>query len=146
MTKTTCQLDGPDSMTCLMSKSILIVDDEPVVVKSVAAHLKRGGFPNVHQLTDASLTLEALRKHKPDMLLLDILMPEISGLELLAEIGDKEEFRDIIILMLSSAGIEEENLSYELGALGFIKKPAKPEDMLRIISSTFRIANRFGTR
>lgn len=146
MPKTTCQLDRQDSVASLATKTILVVDDEPVVVKSVSAHLRRGGFPTVFELNDPRLTLDALRQYRPDMLLLDIVMPDISGLDLLAQIGYEEEFRDIIILMLSAAGQADEELSYELGALGFIKKPVKPEDLIRIISSTFRIANRFGTR
>jgi two-component system phosphate regulon response regulator PhoB len=146
MAATTFQIDRQDSLSSLFSKSILIVDDELIVVKTVSAHLKRGGFSTINGLTDPNLALDAIRKHQPDMLLLDIDMPEISGLELLAQIGGREEFRNIIILMLSAAGQEAEDLSYDLGALGFIKKPAKPEDIIRIITSTFRIANKFGTR
>jgi len=124
----------------------MIIDDEPLVVKALGAFLRKGGFPSVIELTDPGQTLDQLREHRPDMLLLDIVMPGISGLELLEEIGSNDEFQDLIILMLSAAGQEAENRSYDLGALGFIKKPAKPEDVIRVISSTFRIAQRFGTR
>lgn len=48
--------------------------------------------------------------------------------------------------MLSSAGPEEENKSLELGAMGFLPKPTTAEELIRIISTTFRIANRFGAR
>lgn len=146
MSDTTFQIDRQDSIDLLTSKSILIVDDEPLVVKAVSTYLKKGGFHSVVGLTDPRLTLDALREHRPDMLLLDIVMPGITGLEILEKIERSGEFRDTIILMLSAAGQEDENLSYELGALGFIKKPARPEDVVRIISSTLRIANRFGTR
>ena len=73
-------------------------------------------------------------------------MPHTSGFQLLEQFGREHDFDNIVILMLSAAGEEEENKSYDLGALGFIPKPTTAESAIRIVTSTFRIANRFGAR
>lgn len=53
---------------------------------------------------------------------------------------------NVIVLMLSAAGQEEENKSLEIGAMGFLPMPTTSEELIRIVSTSFRITNRFGTR
>ena len=130
----------------MAEKRILVVDDEPLVTRTVLAYLRKGGCGAVSSENDSRQAIEAIREFKPDMVLLDINMPHICGLTLLERISGESDFDDIVVLMLSAAGEEEENKSYELGALGFLPKPATAESVIRIVSSTFRIAMRFGTR
>ncbi len=146
MNSTTKVVPKRDQMPVLLDRKILIVDDEPLVVRTVAAHLRKGGFNNLQVETDARQVIEALHEFKPDMVLLDIFMPHISGLELLEQISANSTFDNIIVLMLSAAGQDEERKSLELGAMGFLPKPTGAEELIRIVSTTFRIANRFGTR
>lgn len=146
MSTTTGHLPERDLAPVLTSRKILVVDDEPTVVKAVSAHLCKGGFSNVRQETDSRQVLEVIREYQPDMVLLDIYMPHLSGLELLEQISCSPEFDNVIVMMLSSAGPAEENKSLELGAMGFLPKPITSEELIRIVSTTFRITNRFGTR
>ena len=138
--------ENRDSLTALSDKRILIVDDEPLVTRTVSAYLRKGGYTEVRSENDSREVISAIREFKPDLVLLDINMPHISGLELLEQIGREHDFDSVVVLMLSAAGEEEENKSYDLGSLGFVPKPATAESVLRIVTSTFRIANRFGAR
>ena len=146
MNSTTGFVPGRDLAAALKCKKILVVDDEPTVVATVAAHLRKGGFPHVRQETDSRLVIEAIREYEPDMVLLDIFMPHISGLDLLEQISATPNFDNVVVMMFSSAGAEEEDRSLELGAMGFLPKPITAEELVRIISTTFRITNRFGAR
>ena len=131
-----------------MSKdiNILIIDDEPSTVDLVTAFLEDDGFRNVFSETDSRFGMATIRTFKPDMILLDIGMPHVDGFDLLEQIVADPDLRDILVLMLSSAGEAEEQKSYELGALGFLPKPYTSKQVQRIVSSSFRIANRFGLR
>ncbi len=146
MNTTTGITPNRDLASALKSKRILVVDDDPVVVATVAAHLCSGGFSHVRQETDSRLVIDAIREYEPDMIVLDIFMPHISGLELLEQISANAEFDKVIVLMLSAAGLQEEDRALELGAMGFLPKPTNAEELIRIISTTFRITNRFGSR
>ena len=146
MNSTTRFTPDRDSAPALTVRKILVVDDEPVVAKTVAAHLRKGGFTDVRVETDSRRVIEAIREFGPDMVLLDVFMPYFSGLDLLEEISATADFDNVIVLMLSSAGQNEENKSLELGAMGFLPKPTTSEELIRIISTTFRVTNRFGAR
>ena len=88
--------------------------------------------------------MDLLAEHKPDMILLDIFMPHISGLELLQMIRQVREYDDIIILMLSSAGADEKFKSLELGAFGFVQKPITAVNLVQTMTSKFVMASRLG--
>ena len=146
MNSTTKIVANRDSMSVLSDKKILIVDDDPLIVRTVAAFLRQGGFHELRHEIDSRRVIEAIDDFKPDMVLLDIFMPHICGLELLERISTNSDFDDVIVLMLSAAGQDEERTSLEMGAMGFLPKPTGAEELIRIVSTTFRIAHRFGTR
>ncbi len=135
-----------DSIEKLADKRILIIDDEPAVTAIVSTYLVKGGFPHVKSENDSRHAMALIRESEPDMVLLDISMPHLSGMEILEQISSDPDLDKVIVLMLSAAGKELEDRSYELGALGFLPKPARADAVIRIVSSTFRIANRFGSR
>ena len=144
--KPTEQISRQESTTVLSEKRILVVDDEPLITRIVLAHLLKGGYRNARSENDSRNAIKAMREFQPDMVLLDINMPHMCGLTLLEQISANTDFDNVIVLMLSAAGDEEENKSFNLGALGFLPKPVTAESIIRIVSSTFRIAMRFGTR
>jgi CheY-like chemotaxis protein len=110
-------LTQPDDMIPnSFEKRILVVDDVALVCQVVVNQLRSAGFENVASETDPRLVLDAISEFKPDMVLLDILMPNISGLEVLQQIRSKPEMDKIIVLMLSAAGRDEQYESLELGA------------------------------
>lgn len=143
---TTTKLNWADTDLQLATKKILIIDDEPSSAELVSAFLESGGYQHIRCENDSRNGIVAIREFAPDMILLDIGMPHVDGLELLEKISGEPDFNEIIVLMLSAAGKTEEQRSYELGALGFLPKPNTVQQVIRIVSSTFRIANRFGPK
>ncbi len=143
--KETTTLTTPDaSLSDSFGKKILIIDDVVLVGLSVSTQLKRAGFSNVQFESEPLKAMQVISQFKPDMILLDILMPELSGLELLQQIRAIDENDHIIVLMLSAAGRDEQYKSLELGALGFIQKPTTADNLVRTVTSKFALARRIG--
>src|SRR3954469_17681766 len=66
---------------------VMIVDDEPINIKVVCKHLQRAGYANFVTLTDPTGVLDAIARERPDVLLLDVVMPGMTGLDILAAMG-----------------------------------------------------------
>lgn len=130
----------------IVDKRILIVDDSLACCKSTATCLKNAGFTDVHFLSDPEMAIERIESLQPSMLLLDILMPKISGLEILRHVVAHRRLSDTIVLMLSSAASDYEAQAINQGALAVFSKTDSDDDFIRTITSTFRVASRFGTR
>ncbi len=130
----------------LSNKSILIVDDEELIARTVETFLRKGGVAEIRYETDSRLVMKVIGEYEPDLVLLDISMPHVGGLELLEQITSNSNFDNIIVMMLSSAGQDEQNRSLEMGAAGFIQKPANEKELVQAVSTAFRMADRFGTR
>jgi CheY-like chemotaxis protein len=144
MKQTTTLTTSDDPLPDSFGKRILIIDDVVLVGLSVSTQLKRAGFSNVQFESEPLKAMEVVSRFKPDMILLDILMPELSGLELLQQIREIQEYDHIIVLMLSAAGRDEQYKSLELGALGFIQKPTTADNLVRTVTSKFALARRIG--
>ena len=125
-------------------RRILVVDDEDLVTRTVAAHLQVKGFNNVRQVTDSRLVMSIVDSYQPDLILLDIFMPYFDGLEILSQIRANPDLNKTIVLMLSSAGQEEQFQSLELGAMGFIEKPATANQLIKEVTRAFEVAHRLG--
>jgi NarL family two-component system response regulator LiaR len=112
---------------------ILIVDDHAVVRKGIRALLATE--PNLEVLDEAEDGLEAIGKFeelKPDVLLLDLLMPKMSGIEVIREL--KEKYTDVKILVLTSFAADEQVFpAIKAGALGYLLKDTQPEDLINAI-------------
>ena len=74
------------------ASKIIIVDDVAVNVKVVRAHLEAAGYREFVGVTDATEALSIIRRENPDILLLDIMMPDVSGLDILRELRADEQF------------------------------------------------------
>ena len=125
-------------------KRILILDDVALVGRVVSTQLSMAGFKHVRYESDPRLVMEVIAEYEPDLILLDIFMPAVSGLEVLKQIRANCLLDNIIIVMLSSAGRDEQYQSLELGALGFIQKPTTAVELVRTVTSKFCIARRLG--
>jgi CheY-like chemotaxis protein len=122
--------------TSLHKKRILIVDDEPLIVRTVISLLIKNGFEDIRTELDSRFAVEAIRQLKPDVVLLDIHMPHLTGLEILEHMNDEREFENVHVLMHSAASEEEVAISFELGASGFIRKPSDEISIVDKIKST----------
>lgn len=115
---------------------ILVVDDEPTVREVVVHYLERDGFV-VHQLDRGDLADEAIATFQPDLIVLDIMLPGRSGLDVLRAIGPKK----IPVIMLT-ARVEEADrvLGLELGADDYVTKPFSPRELVARVRTVLRRA------
>ena len=90
-----------------MSKKILIADDEPNIVAAIEFLLKQRGY-EVHTARDGDEALRVVERVVPDLVLLDVMMPQTSGYEVCQSIRERAEWRHIKIIMLSAKGRDAE--------------------------------------
>lgn len=109
---------------------IMIVDDEIANVLVAKKHLERAGYRSFETTTDSSTAVSLICSTKPDVLLLDINMPEINGIQILKEIRSREEFRRLPVLILTANNDADVKLAcLELGATDFLVKPVDPMEL-----------------
>lgn len=119
-------LPHPGSVTAedVLTSRIMIVDDEAVNVRVVRRLLNRLGYQNLTSTTDSTQVLDLLRREQPDVLLLDVMMPEVSGFAILKAMQSDDALRSIPVLVLTAMSDRKTRLtSLELGANDFLEKP-----------------------
>jgi two-component system phosphate regulon response regulator PhoB len=121
-----------------MSDKILIVEDEPDVAELLAHHLRKEGFA-VAIVGTGRAAFAAVKNESPALIVLDLMLPEISGLDLCRMIKSNPETESVPILMLS-ARIEEIDrvLGFELGADDYVVKPFSPRELVLRIRAILR--------
>ena len=108
-------------------KTILIVDDDEVILKMAELGLQRAGF-NVVKCSSGMSCLESLKYYMPDLILLDVEMPIMSGIQTLEIIKGNEELKDIPVMFLTGTTDTETVASAKrLGAVGYVVKPFIPQ-------------------
>src|SRR5690606_18805188 len=116
-------------------KRVLVVDDEPRIIGFIRMNLELEG----HQVIEAHSGLEALeavRTKLPDIILLDVMMPDLDGFETLRML---REFSDIPVIMLTAKGEENDRVyGLELGADDYITKPFGPRELSSRIKAVLR--------
>jgi two-component system OmpR family response regulator len=121
-----------------MKKKILIVDDEQRIVDLVKAYLEKEGYATIEAL-DGELALKLWREEKPDLVVLDILMPQVDGLEFCREV---RKGSDTPIIILSARSQEEDRLTgLELGADDYVVKPFSPRELVARVRAVLRRQN-----
>ena len=119
-------------------RRVLVVDDEPYIGRIIQLKLENGPYA-VDLLQDGRAALEWLRGDAPaDLILLDIMMPHATGLEVLAELRELPHRRNTPVIMLTAKGQEaDRERAAELGATDFITKPFSPKKLLARIDEIF---------
>jgi CheY-like chemotaxis protein len=116
-----------------MAKRILIVDDEEDIVNLVRMILEDAGY-SVDAVTDGRDALKKVAAHSFDLILLDIMMPFMSGWEVLERMRSREETKTIPVALLTArASPREDNQPYPTDYCEYITKPFEPDDFLRRI-------------
>jgi two-component system cell cycle response regulator len=122
-----------------MPSHILIADDDATVLQSISWVLREQGY-DVSTAAGGSELMASLNAKTPDLLLLDIVMPDADGYDLLARIKGDARWRDMPVLMVSSQTPEDATeKTLGLGAADYIKKPFKPRDLLARVQSQLRL-------
>lgn len=118
-----------------MAKKILVVDDEKKIVDIVRAYLERDGF-RVVMTYDGQAALDAVRRYSPDLVVLDLMLPELSGWEV-CRILRKES--DIPIIMLTAREeATDKIIGLELGADDYVTKPFDPKELVSRVRAVLR--------
>ena len=119
----------------IQTKQILLVEDEVVFANAVKKHLQRKGY-SVNLATDLDTARQCYKKNTPDLILLDMRLPDGSGLDLLCEIKSKNT--SIEILVMSAYGELEDAVSaMKLGASDYLKKPIDLEELFVNVKKVF---------
>ena len=113
---------------------ILVVDDEPHIIKLVTFTLERRGY-EVISAPDGPTGIEAAREHEPDLILMDVMMPLMTGLEALEVLKADNGTDSIPVVMLSARSQEyEKEEGLRRGALRYVTKPFAPGDLTDVVS------------
>ncbi|MGD8997556.1 MAG: response regulator transcription factor [Anaerolineae bacterium] len=119
-------MDGP---------TILVVDDEPTVTEVVSIYLKRAGY-GVIEASDGREALEILENQSPDLVVLDLTLPEVDGLEITRWLRARG---DMPIIMLTARREEVDRiLGLELGADDYVVKPFSPQELVSRVKAVLR--------
>lgn len=117
---------------------ILVVDDDPQIVKGLLLRLKSGGF-DVVGARDGEQGLQSLSEFEPDFVIIDVRMPKMDGLEMLAELRKRGSDRNCWKIVLSANTPEEtRSEAISLGADHFMKKPFQYQALDRLIRSKIK--------
>lgn len=112
---------------------ILVVDDAGFMRKMVQTHLSKGGYDTFIEGEDGQKAVELYSQHKPDLVIMDITMPNMDGIEALRTIRSQDPSAKIV--MCSAMGQESMVMeAIKLGALDFIVKPFKQERILQTVN------------
>jgi two-component system alkaline phosphatase synthesis response regulator PhoP len=118
-----------------MAKKILIVDDEPKIVEICRDYLKAAGFDVVSAL-DGNIGLEKFHKEKPDLVVLDLMLPNVDGLDVCREI--RREGSTPIIMLTARVEESDKLIGLELGADDYITKPFSPRELVARVRTVLR--------
>jgi two-component system phosphate regulon response regulator PhoB len=121
-----------------MKPKILVVEDEPDAAELVEFNLKAAGF-DVVSAADGTAALERARMHVPDLILLDLMLPEVDGLEVCKIVRRDPATSAIPIIMLTAKAAELDRvLGLELGADDYITKPFSPRELVLRVKNLLR--------
>ena len=113
-----------------ITKTIYIVEDEPDIRETLAYNLSQEGF-KVSEFSDAESCLDKIQKRKPDLLILDLMLPGMSGLDLCKEIRADKSLQNLAIIMLTAKGEEVDRIiGFELGADDYVTKPFSVRELI----------------
>jgi len=117
------------------TEHILVVDDEPMVREVVVAYLEREGF-RVAEAADGAAALKLIHEASPDLVILDVMLPEIDGFSVLTEIRKTGEMP--VILLTARTEEPDRVLGLELGADDYVVKPFSPRELVARVRSVLR--------
>ncbi|NET42460.1 response regulator [Okeania sp. SIO2B3] len=128
-------------LTTISSSYILIVDDLPINLRLLSILLQRNGYQVKTELSGKT-ALETIRANPPDLILLDIMMPEMDGYEVCQQLKALDEFCDIPVIFISALDDSLNKVkAFEAGAVDYITKPFKSEEVLARVKNQLMISS-----
>ena len=124
-----------------MGRKILVVDDEAVLVETIAYNLEQAGY-QVMTAADGNSALETARREEPDLIILDIMLPEMDGLEVCRQLRRENVTAQTPIMMLTAKGDEiDKVVGLEVGADDYVTKPFGRRELLARVRALLRRAD-----
>ena len=121
-----------------MENTILAIDDEPEVLNLIQFSLERAGF-KVQTCDNGRHAWDALQKSKPDLLVLDVMLPGIDGYSLMLKISQEQSTKDIPIIVLTALEPSRTLFQKFSQVAGFMTKPFKTDELVEKVRSTLSI-------
>ena len=118
-----------------MGRRVLVIEDEPNITEAIGFILSRDGW-TVHTHADGVTAAERVRSHPPDLVILDVMLPGRSGLDILRELRADPATEGLPVMMLTARGqARDRDLALQLGASRFMTKPFSNAEMLENVRS-----------
>jgi diguanylate cyclase (GGDEF)-like protein len=128
---------GGAAASPMIGGSVMMVDDEPILIELVGAFLEEAGYRDFHGETDPRRALPRMRAELPDVLLLDLMMPGLSGFEVLRQVRADPQLQQVPVIVMTSASDARTKLRVlELGATDFLEKPVDPSELVVRLRNT----------
>lgn len=125
-----------------LDSKILVVDDEPANVFLLEGILEGEGY-SAGSVSNGMDALKAVEADPPDVILLDLMMPGMSGFEVLDKLAEEEKTRDIPVVIISAkTDVEDVKVGLDRGAMDYIKKPINETDLLARLRTALRLKNK----
>ncbi|MBL4670152.1 MAG: response regulator transcription factor, partial [Flavobacteriales bacterium] len=122
----------------MSNEKILLVDDEPDIIEFLGYNLTKEGF-DVTTTTNGKEAIEIAQRIKPDLIILDVMMPDMDGIETCHEIRNIESLKNTLIAFLSARGEDYSQVAgFDAGADDYITKPIKPRLLVSRVKAILR--------
>ncbi|CAN5376254.1 response regulator transcription factor [soil metagenome] len=122
----------------ISTQPVLVVDDEPEIVSLVAYHLERAGY-TVSTATDGAEAISKTRLEQPRLIVLDLMLPGITGFQVLEAIRSQPETQDVPVLMLTALRDDEDRIrGLSLGVDDYVTKPFNPDELVLRVGAILR--------
>ena len=113
-----------------MTKKIVLAEDEPQIARLIEFKLNKEGYSVIWK-ENGEEALKAIKEHKPDLILLDIMMPVMGGYEVLRRLKEDENLKSVPVIMLTARAQEKDVVKgIDMGAEDYITKPFHPAELL----------------
>jgi len=124
------QAEPANAFAALTNFKVMMVDDDPIMLEVVQTFLEEAGYSSFVTTSDPTQAMPLFVTQRPDILLLDLMMPQVSGFDILGEVRSHEELRYTPVIMLTAESEGSAKLkALELGATDFLLKPVDPSEL-----------------
>ena len=121
----------------LQKAKIMIIDDESITLEMVKAYLEEAGYSNFFLVEKSTEAMQQIEENGPDILLLDLMMPEVTGFDILAQVREHPKLHHLPIIVLTASTDTESKLhALDLGATDFLAKPVDPSELILRMRNT----------
>jgi DNA-binding NarL/FixJ family response regulator len=121
-----------------MTENLLLVDDEPGLREAVQAYLEDSGF-NVVTASNAQIAWQTLEDYSPDLVITDVMMPQVDGYQFLKQLREDPRFRKLPVVFLTARGMTKDRIQgYNAGCDAYLSKPFDPDELVSIVKNLLK--------